>query len=360
MSGNGMTGEQDFPKYKKIPKADFLRWIDALRDGFSVLGPVRAGTETVFREIRSSDELFMDYKSTMIPPGKEFLFKPIEEILRFEIKDGSVSIEEIKPERKKAVAVGIHPCDMNAILYLDRTFLGAFIDPYYEARRQDTIIIALNCISVSETCFCSSVGTGPYLKADEGYDMLLTDFGEDYLVELKSRRVLDIFRLKGKKTGHEETNLKLKKEQALIKSFKKTISIQSELLMKNLNHPVWKRTAEEKCLSCSNCVMVCPTCFCHNIRDKIEMSLRTVKRLRQWDACQDTAFAEVHGGNYRADRAARLRQFVLHKLNYTEQYGSLGTVGCGRCIKWCPTGIDLTEIAKSIMESNLEKSTTTF
>ncbi len=246
--------------------------------------------------------------------------------------------------------VGVHPCDTNAILYLDKTFIGIFKDPYYDVRRKNTIIISLNCTQVSTNCFCSSVGTGPFLKADLGYDILLTDFGEKYLIEIKSRRAKELFNLKGTTAGTNELKLKSEMEKSLRSKFKKTINIGGldNLLMKNMDHPVWQHTAEERCLSCSNCVMVCPTCFCYDIVDETSMDLKTVKRFRHWDACQDMRFAEVYGGNFRQRRSARLRQFVTHKLNQNSQYGILGTVGCGRCITWCPTGIDLTEMAKEI------------
>jgi ferredoxin len=95
--------------------------------------------------------------------------------------------------------------------------------------------------------------------------------------------------------------------------------------------------------------MVCPTCFCYDTWDRAELDLSVIERIRRWDSCQDERFAEVHGGNFRSTREARLRQFVCHKLSYwVEQYGCFGCVGCGRCVTWCPTGIDLTEIAAEI------------
>jgi sulfhydrogenase subunit beta (sulfur reductase) len=353
MSGNGMTGESAFQKSNKlVPKEAFFRWLDSLRKTYRLIGPINVGTQTIFRGLNSSKELFMEYGSTMLSPGKLFIYKPREELFRFNIHEG-VSINEITPLSEKQVIVGVHPCDTNAILYLDRTFLGAYKDPHYDVRRKNTVIISLNCTNVSLNCFCSSVGTGPFLKAESGYDMLLTDFEDQYLVEIKSRRAGEMFDIKGKRAGVRELKLKSEKEKSLSGSFKKTINMEGldELFMKNMEHPVWQHTADERCLSCSNCVMVCPTCFCYDIVDETSMDLKTVRRFRHLDACQDMRFAEVSGGNFRQRRSARLRQFVTHKLNQTNQYGVFGTVGCGRCITWCPTGIDLTEIAKEIQNS---------
>jgi len=356
MSGNGMTGEHGFQEFNVlISKESFFNCIDALRPEYRVFGPVRDNNQAVFKEISSSTDLFMDYSTTMLSPGKLLIYKPKEDILTFRKDDSlSLSIEEVMPETEKQVIVGIHPCDINAILYLDRTFLGDVIDPYYKARRGNSILIGLNCMQVSENCFCSSVGTGPHLHAQSGFDIVLTDLGEDYLAEIKSKEGFEIVHLKGKKAGPNEWSLKSEKEKALLKSFNKIIDMRGleDLLMKNLNHPVWATTADERCLSCSNCVMVCPTCFCYNIVDEMSMDLMEIRRFRQLDACQDLRFAEVHGGNFRRSRASRLRQFVMHNLNYTSQYGVTKTVGCGRCITWCPTKIDLTEMAKEVRRSH--------
>jgi sulfhydrogenase subunit beta (sulfur reductase) len=118
---------------------------------------------------------------------------------------------------------------------------------------------------------------------------------------------------------------------------------------------VWKRTAEERCLGCTNCTMVCPTCFCYNLKDYMSFDLASCERYRYWDSCQELHFAEVAGGgNFRFSRMARLRQFVTHKLaTWVEQFGCFGCIGCGRCMTWCPTKIDLTEMAKEIMNSKI-------
>ncbi len=339
-----MTGEHAFRKYR-ITKEAFLLLLDSLRDDLGVVGPVDEGGHTVFRPISSAGELTLRYQSTMEPPSKTLFYRPWEELMRFETA-GGVSVEEVPPEEEMRIAVGLHPCDVNAVLYLDKTFRE---DPYYMARRRNTILVALNCTEVSEFCFCSSVGTGPHLKAGGGYDMLLTDLGRYYLVEPRSARG---DRLVGglRRAGDDDVRLKEEMERELLGSLTRHIDMKGlgELFLRNQEHPVWRRTADEKCLSCTNCVMVCPTCFCHDIVDCTAMDLGSTTRSRRWDACQDKGFAKVHGGNFRRTRAARLRQFVMHKLDYTEQYGTPGTVGCGRCIRWCPTGIDLTEVAEEI------------
>ena len=335
-----------------IPKDSFFHWIDTLRSEYTVFGPLEERDQTIFKEISSSEDLFMEYPTTMLSPGKLFIYKPREDILKFRTGT-NLSIEEVDPEIKKQVIVGVHSCDIHAILYLDTHFSHAYQDPYFKARRENTIIIALNCMQITRDCFCSSVGTGPHLKAPSGYDMVLTDFGDNYLVELKSPRSCNIFDLRGKKAGGAEWKLKSGKEETLTKNIKKTIDTKGidDLLLRNVDHPVWARTADERCLSCSNCVMVCPTCFCYDVVDETSMNLKEGRRFRQLDACQDFRFAAVSGGNFRQVRASRLRQWVMHNLSYKAQYGLTKTVGCGRCITWCPTRIDLTEMAKEIQRS---------
>ncbi|MEW6068119.1 MAG: 4Fe-4S dicluster domain-containing protein [Nitrospirota bacterium] len=345
-----MTKKYIFRKSKElVSKDDFFLWLDSLRKNYKLIGPVRDENQTTFRELNSSKKLFMEYETTMLSPGKLFIYKQREELCKFKM-DGRISVEEALPLSDKQIIVGVHPCDTNAILYLDRIFLGAFKDPYYESRRKNTIIISLNCTQVLKNCFCSSVGTGPFLKASSGYDMLLTDFDDKYLVEIKSKRAEKLFNIKGKRAGAIELKIKSDKEKSLLNKFEKTINVKGldNLFRNNLNHPVWEHTAEDKCLSCSNCVMVCPTCFCYDILDEVSVDLKTARRFRQLDACQDLRFAEVHGDNFRGGRGARLRQFVTHKLNQNKQFDIIGSVGCGRCITWCPTGIDITEIAKEI------------
>ncbi len=350
-----MTGARVLLKSKLlVAKKEFLPWFDSLGENFELIGPAQEGPETVFRKVGSSAELNLDYKSTMLPPGKTFLFPAQEDLFTFTWKTadlkGEIAVDEVLPQAAKKALIGIHPCDLNAVLYLDRTYLGAYKDPHYEARRKNTVLIALNCEQVGPNCFCSSMGAGPFLKAEAGYDMLLTDMGDDYLVELKSDRAAELFTASGRKASGGDLVRKDEKEKTALGKFRKFVRTEGldSILAKNTDHPVWSTTADERCLSCANCVMVCPTCFCYTMVDEMSMDLATARRFRHWDACQGKKFAEVHGGNFRLRRLARLRQFVTHKLDQTFQYGVFGTVGCGRCITWCPTHIDLTEIVKEL------------
>src|SRR5574337_284753 len=168
MSGDGMTGARGSRiSDLVVSKKTFLSWLDFIRGTWSVIGPVKEDGRAEFREVSSSGELYMEYNTTMLSPGKVYLYKPREDLFTFSTGK-SIEILEAEADQRKRVIVGVHSCDTNAILYLDRTFLGAFPDPLYRARRSNTMIISLNCESVTGNCFCSSMGTGPFFKTGNG------------------------------------------------------------------------------------------------------------------------------------------------------------------------------------------------
>ena len=238
---------------------------------------------------------------------------------------------------------------MHAIEVLDRTFLGDIGDTHYRRARANTITVVMNCDEQCHYGFCASMGTGPHLRLEKGYDIVVTELHDRYLLQWGSARGSSLVReAKGlSKAGKEAFAEKRELEERAIESFTRWIDTDGlpELLAKNLDHGVYKRVAEERCLGCANCTMVCPTCYCYDMVDETTLDLKTTERKRHWGSCQELNFAKVHGGNFRVSREARLRQFVTHK-----QYGCFGCVGCGRCMAWCPTRIDLTEMAKEIQE----------
>lgn len=340
-----------------LKKEELGRWIEEIRRERAVIAPVTREGVTFFRPIENASEIDWGYTSTMLPPSKA-IYTPQQTLLRF-VKEGtSYRIEEALPRAEKRVLLGVHPCDLHGLLVLERTFLGETKDVYYAASRGNVLIIGLNCQNVGDNCFCASMGTGPFFGywmgqgPPQGCDALLTDLGDRFLVETFGERgEMLVRRARSSPQTPDDVGEKLKREAAVKEQFRKRLETAElpALLMRNTDHPVWRITGEGKCLSCTNCTMVCPTCFCYETWDRAELDLSVIERIRQWDSCQDERFAQVHGGNFRSTREARLRQFVCHKLSYwVEQYGCFGCVGCGRCITWCPTGIDLTEIAAEI------------
>jgi ferredoxin len=322
-----------------------------------MIGPTRTGDQVCFRPVARAAAIEWGYASTTTPPSK-VIFRPREEIVRFTREDGRYRSESVEPSPEPAVLVGVHPCDLHGILVMDRTLMGETRDPWYGARRSATLVIGLNCQSVGPECFCRSLGTGPFYHTwmgqgpPDGCDVLLTDLGGDFLAELLSHEGEALLSgIEGRPVTQQDVDRKAEAEARTAERFSKALVTQGlpEILADTLDHPVWEQVGEARCLSCTNCTMVCPTCYCYDVEEEADLDLGTIRRFRQWDSCQDQHFAEVHFGNFRSTRASRLRQFVCHKLCYwVEQYGCFGCVGCGRCIRWCPTAIDLTQIAADI------------
>lgn len=337
-----------------IEKDRLLPWLEELGREYRLVGPVDEEGFPAFREVASTDDLTLDYGLTMMGP-QAHIYRPVERICTIRGNDGGFQVD--KPEITPAqILMGVHSCDLHAILVLDRVFLRQKVkDRNYRLWRENTVLMGYHCTRVCTSCFCASMGTGPLFEPKEGYDFLFTDLGDVYLTETlghRARRLMAPLRAAEAGTAHLQKKEEL--GRALLNQFTKKIDTTGmvESILKNQDHPVWKRTADERCLGCTNCTMVCPTCFCYNVKDHMTFDLEQCERVRYKDSCQEFHFAEVHGGNFRQTRKARLRQFVTHKLaTWWEQFGCFGCIGCGRCMTWCPTKIDLTEMAEEIMAS---------
>jgi sulfhydrogenase subunit beta (sulfur reductase) len=229
----------------------------------------------------------------------------------------------------------------------DRTFLegqwSPFTDPYYATRRRNLFVVAVNCTRAAATCFCASQSAGP--KAGSGYDLALTEMEEGLLVEAGSEAGEAIAMRLHLRAANGLMDEAMAAIEACGASQSRYIDNEGlfDLLMANLDHPRWDDVAA-RCLSCANCVMVCPTCFCHREHDVAAMDGSGADHVRQWDACFTLEHGSVHGGQLRPGVRDRYRQWLTHKVgSWQPQFGTSGCVGCGRCITWCPTGIDLTE-----------------
>lgn len=351
-----------------VSARELMDWCADLMGEFTVIGPALTKRgQAVFEKVDSPDRLSLEYRTTMLSP-RRFIYPPIRTVLEME-RDLNRCVDAPAGDAAHPLLFAVHPCDMQAISILDRVLLGDYRDPHYEKMRKAAITVVLNCGRACKKGFCSSMGTGPFLKLREGYDVELTrlqpEDGEGegaYLMECGSRRGGALvgrgrrMRKADKKASAEKVRLEAEADRSFVKRLNTDGLV--DILARNLDHPVYRRTAEEKCLGCANCTMVCPTCYCYNISDETSIDLKRSVRKRQWDSCQELNFARVHGGNFRSSREARLRQFVTHKLcAWVEQYGCFGCVGCGRCMTWCPTGIDLAEMAGEIRRDDKPERT---
>jgi len=249
--------------------------------------------------------------------------------------------------------IGLRACELRAIAIQDRVLLGgAFADPHYRARREQALFIAVNCSQAAPTCFCVSMGSGPEVR--DGYDLVLTELssagGQRFLIGAGSET--GALLLAGLPL---DPVTPAEREQASVQAAAVAGSMTREmpaatvpaLLKDNPEHPRWDDVAQ-RCLACANCTMVCPTCFCTTVEDHTTLG-GEASRSRRWDSCFSLDFSALHGGSVRSSVRSRYRQWITHKLSsWHEQFDSSGCVGCGRCISWCPVGIDITEEVRAI------------
>jgi ferredoxin len=310
-----------------------------------------------YRLMRRADDALFGYA---VGPHswKKFLHVPEQRLWRAERSADEVRIV-VEPELAEPLAfVGVRSCELHAIAIQDRILLeGAHPDLHYRARRESVFLVAVNCAEPGGTCFCASMNTGP--KAAGGYDMALTEItggGERrFVVDIGSeagRAVLE--GLPHREATADET---AEADAVLIQSVAqmgRAMPAADEvpaLLSRNLDHPRWDEVAG-RCLTCGNCTMVCPTCFCTTVEDVPSLDGSASEHVQRWDSCFTMDFSYLHGGSVRASPRSRYRQWMTHKLStWWDQFGTSGCVGCGRCITWCPVGIDITEEVGAIRGS---------
>jgi len=289
---------------------------------------------------------------------KRFLYPPTRRLWQANRVNGSFELVEEPPDAPKYAFIGVRPCDLAAIAVQDKVFMGGdYVDPTYRRRREQAFIVAVNCGQVSNTCFCSSMKSGP--RAEAGFDLALTEIMADdrhyFVVEVGTKAgaaVIDaVPHSQAGPDDEAQAAAVIKQAEAQMGRQLDTDGLR-ELLYRNLDHPRWDAVAE-RCLACANCTMVCPTCFCTTVEDVTDLTGRQAERWRKWDSCFTTTFSYIHGGSVRASAKARYRQWLTHKLaSWVDQFGTFGCVGCGRCIAWCPVGIDITHEVQVIKQSD--------
>jgi ferredoxin len=306
-----------------------------------------------YRLLRRDDEARFGYA---VGPHswKRFLFPPRVRLWRARRDgDGPVTVEEEPLDETPLAFVGVRSCELHAIEIQDRVFIGGnAVDRDYAARRRNALLIAVNCFEPASTCFCTSMGTGP--RAEAGYDLALTELlhGEHrFLVEVGSERGAEILdglpSRPATPADLRAADESVDEAEAKMGRVMETYDLR-DLLARNLEHPRWDDVAA-RCLSCGNCTLVCPTCFCTAVEDETDLSGQEAGRWRVWDTCFSVDYSYIHGGSVRPSGRSRYRQWMTHKLGtWHDQFGSSGCVGCGRCIAWCPVGIDITEEVAAI------------
>lgn len=368
--------------------------IDELREqGFRTIGPRVRDEAIVYDELESVEQLPVGkveeqdggtyrlhnskndqwFEFTSGPDSlKKFLFPPRETLMQSQRNNGTWSFQSSQEPVHRLAVIGVRGCDLRALAVQDQVFLGgSFVDEAYRRRREELFVVAVNCSRAAPTCFCHSMKCGPGVRT--GFDLALTESGDKFFVNVGSERGGKVIAaakwtpctLKQVEEAREVTaNLEKQmrsrstNHDSVLEDGEprpRTLNADGvrELLLANLDHPRWEEVAN-RCLACANCTMVCPTCFCCSVEEVSDLTGDNVRRERAWDSCFTAEHSYTNTGTVRKTTASRYRQWLTHKLaTWHDQFGVSGCVGCGRCIVWCPVGIDLTEEVAAIRGNGL-------
>jgi ferredoxin len=306
-------------------------------------------------------------------PARQKILSAVKRDGKWEFRAVSIS-SNAQPAIPKYAFIGVRACELHAIGIQDRVFANGdgdvrpppngqvppamdrrfhplmdYQDPLYTERRRQTFILAVNCGRAAPTCFCTSMKTGP--RVSGAFDLALTETADRFVVEVGSEAGSQVLEGTAWQPASafdlQQAFSEIQRAEEMVRKKLDTHDLP-HMLYENLEHRRWDEVAA-RCLSCANCTMVCPTCFCSTVEESCDLRGDKAERTRVWDSCFVLDFSHVHGGNIRPTIRARYRQWLTHKFaSWIDQFGTSGCVGCGRCITWCPVGIDVTEEIKAI------------
>jgi NAD(P)H-flavin reductase/NAD-dependent dihydropyrimidine dehydrogenase PreA subunit len=364
-----------------LPRSGLGGLVEALHDaGRTIVGPTIADGAIVYDEIRSVLDLPIGWRDQQAPGRYELARTDDDRVFGYTVgptswkrytfpsrvpigrarRDGErTTFEPITPEPPALAFLGVRGCELAALRVQDRVLMdGPVADPDYAARRRAALVIAVECTVAGATCFCTSMGTGPEIAGDDA-DLVLTEIDGGFLVRAPSaagRELLD--RLPVTEAG----DVQVGEARAAVAAVREEIGDPIDVeglpgrLMSRLDDPHWAEIAD-RCLACANCTLVCPTCFCTSVTQRSDLDGVESVAERSWDSCFSGDFAKVAGGNFRSRRQDRYRQWATHKFaTWVDQFGSFGCVGCGRCVTWCPVGIDIREEIMTIARPSTRRA----
>jgi sulfhydrogenase subunit beta (sulfur reductase) len=376
-----------------------------LNDGFEVIGPRIEQQAIVYGPVQSAADLPVGWTDLQAPGSyrlekrqddayfgyavgphswKKYLFPPTLRLWQARRTETGFEVDDAMPDSPPRALLGVRSCELHAMAVQDKVFLdraGEFTDPFYARARDRLFLVAVECEHPGGTCFCSSMGTGPGIPAEPRvandrkehddvnvstpsarrslplahqteapsrvfFDLALTELDHGFVVRAGSLPGRDLIsRLGLAAASTHEVDEGRRRVEAAAGTMGRSLDVTDirNLLHRNQEHPRWDNVAS-RCLSCTNCTLVCPTCFCSSVEDVTDLSQQNAERVRHWDSCFNPEFAHVHGGDFRPSIRGRYRQWLTHKFaSWFDQFDVSGCVGCGRCITWCPVGIDVTE-----------------
>ncbi len=353
--------------------------VSALRGrGYRVLGPRLRDGAIVYDDLHSAAELPIGYGDEQAPgryrvtrredearfgyavgphSWKQFLLPARLRIWRARRDGDGFELETDQTERAPLALVGVRGCELSAIAIQDRVLIGGeYQEADYAVRRDGAFIVAVDCFEPADTCFCVSMGGGPQIRGD--CDLVLSEIldGEHrFLARAGSDRGAELLReLPQRAAAPVDLDAAAAAVQGAAAKMTRTVESGDlrDLLARNLENPRWDEVAE-RCLTCGNCTMVCPTCFCTSVEDVSDLAGTEAERVRVWETCFSVDHSFLHGGSVRRSGRSRYRQWLTHKFGtWYDQFDSSGCVGCGRCIAWCPVGIDVTEELAAIRDTD--------
>ncbi|WP_035254834.1 4Fe-4S dicluster domain-containing protein [Desulfatiglans anilini] len=372
-----MTSQQrTTPSEEILDLEGFERLIAALKQaGYTTIGPLERSGAIVLGEIGSTADIPAGrvdeqdagrYRLMDEPAGslfahvvgphslKHHLYPAEIRLIGAHLTDSGFKLEAFKEDPPRYAFIGVRACDTAAVAVLDGVLLdGPSADPVYAARRKKMFIVAVDCTRPGGTCFCVSMKTGP--RVVSGFDIAMTELNLDgrhcFVARAGSREGEQILKSAGAKLAPEEDKrlaAEVMEKAARKMGRRMDTETLDALFFEHFEHPHWDEVAA-RCLTCGNCTLVCPTCFCHGVSEENAVDGRSAGRIRMWDTCFSRDFSYIHGGSVRESARSRYRQWMTHKLvTWVPQFGARGCVGCGRCITWCPVGIDITAEVKAL------------
>lgn len=334
-------------KVLKLPKDRLDLFASVLQQFGEVHAPVEQNGKYTFRRLARWSDARLDYRRTILPPKKYFL--PAKDTL-FQYREGEGYVACDPAPDRRTILFGVHPCDIYGLNILDQVFGGAYDDPYFQTRRKHVAIIGVDCIP-DEHCFCRSMRAD---FVDRGFDLFFQDLGDRYQVLVGTALGDDMVLATGplfEPVTQQDLDEYKRRSAAKRQAFQLHVEIRDlpEIFEMEYESSLWKKVGD-RCLCCGSCSMVCPTCYCYDVADEVELGTHSGSRSRSWDSCLFSTHALVAGGeNFREERSSRVKFRYYHKQRgFVAEYGRPSCVGCGRCISACPVKIDITEVISQL------------